>query len=266
MVLALLGTRAGLAVPSPTLRLGALPVVSTRTAYEIYEPLVSHLESLLKQKVELETPPNFKAMYQRIHEKAFDVLVSPPHIARLAQQKLGWQPLAMCQPEHESVLMVMEADGPRMLEDLRGKTIAVLDRSALVVMIMMEALSKQGLVMDRDFKTIETRNYESSQIAVRQGIAQAMVIRSKGFIDSSERDRMKILFEAGALPGYVVIAAPTLDRNMVQLLRGDLPRFGSTPEAQGLLKKLGYEALAPATEQAMKRMDPYLSATEAVLK
>ena len=98
LLMPLLGTRAGIAVANPVLRLGTLPVVSTRTAYEIYQPLMSRLEAVLNRKVELETPPNFKVMYQRIQEKGFDLLVSPPHIARLAQQKHGWQPLAMCQP------------------------------------------------------------------------------------------------------------------------------------------------------------------------
>jgi hypothetical protein len=133
-------------------------------------------------------------------------------------------------------------------------------------MIMMDALAKKGLVMERDFNIMETRNYESSQIAVRQGIAQAMVARSQGIIDTNERERMTVIFEAGALPGYVVIAAPMLDKKQVQLLRADLPVFGGTADAQGFLKKLGYEGLGPATELAMKRLDPYLNATEASLK
>ena len=266
LLLPLLGARTALATSNLPLRLGTLPVVSTRTAYEIYQPLISRLESLMKRTVELETPANFRTMYQRIRENGFDILVSPPHIARLAQQRLGWQPLVMCQPEHSSVLMVMEANGPRSVEELRGKTIAILDRSALVVMIMMEALAKKGLVIERDFNIMETRNYESSQIAVRQGIAQAMVARSQGFIEANERDRMKVLFEAGALPGYVMIAAPSISKNDVQMLRKDLTAFGTTPEARGFLKKLGYDGLEPATEAAMKRLDPYLTATEASLK
>ena len=266
IALSVLGARGAIAASSPPLRLGTLPVVSTRTAFEIYSPLMNHLERVLRRKVELETPPNFRTLYQRIREKGFDVLVSPPHIARLAQTKFGWQPLAMCHPEHLSVLMVMDGGGPKTLEEIRGKTIAVLDKSALVVMIMMQALSKKGLVMERDFSLMETRNYESSQIAVRQGIAQAMVARSQGIIDVNERERMRVLFEAGALPGYVIIAAPSLDNSDVQLLRRELRAFSGTADAQALLKKLGYEEFIPVTEQAMTRLDPYLNATEANLK
>ena len=74
------------------------------------------------------------------------------------------------------------------------------------------------------------------------------------------------LFEAGALPGYVVIASPAVDNSQVQLLRRDLAAFGNTADAGVFLKKLGYEGLGPATEQAMKRLDPYLNATEMSLK
>jgi len=266
MVMAMLGSRPPVLAADKTMRLGTLPVVSTRTAYEIYHPLLAHLEKAFKLSVHLETPPNFKVMYQRIQENGFDLLVSPPHIARLAQKKLGWHPLVMCQPEHQSILLAMEANGPVNLEALRGGTIAVLDNSALVVMIMMDALSKKGLMMDRDFKVIETRSYESSQIAVKQGTAQAMVARSQGFIDPNARDRMKVLLEAGALPGYVFIAAPATPRSQLQTLRSQLLAFGDTPEAKPFLEKLGYDSMAIATENAMRRLDPYLDTTESKLK
>ena len=250
-----------------SLRLGTLPVVSTRTAYEIYRPLIEHLEKGLGlSAIQLETPPHFKGMYQRIQEDGFDLLLSPPHIARLAQKRFGWQPLVMFQPEHQSVLLALENNGPANLEALRGGTVAVLDNSALVAMVMMEALSKKGLQMNRDFKVIETRSYESSQIAVKQGTAQAMVFRSQGFIDPGVRDHFKVLFEAGVLPGYVIIAAPNVARAQRDKLRAQLLSFGNTSEGKAFMEKLGYDALTAATEDAMRRLDPYLEATESKLK
>jgi phosphonate transport system substrate-binding protein len=250
-----------------SMRLGSLPVVSTRTAYEIYGPLMAHLQKNLGlTNIVLETPPNFKGMYQRIQENGFDLLVSPPHIARLAQKRLGWHPLVILQAEHHSVLLVLEGTGPANLDALRGGTIAVLDNSALVVMIMMEALAKKGLQMNRDFKVIETRSYESSQIAVKQGVAQAMVFRSQGFLDANARDNFKVLFEAGALPGYVIIAAPRTPKTQLEVLRSQLLAFGRMPEAKPFLDKLGYEGISTATDEAMQRLDPYLEQTEAKLK
>lgn len=250
-----------------SLRLGTLPVISTRTAYEIYGPLMAHLQKGLRlSNVMLETPSSFKSMYQRIQENGYDLLLSPPHIARLAQKRYGWHPLVMLQAEHHSVLLAQESNGPANLEALRGGTIAVLDNSALVVMIMMEALSKKGLQVNRDFKVIETRSYESSQIAVKQGVAQAMVFRSQGFIAPYARDNFKVLFEAGVLPGYVIIAAPRTPKAQLQALRTQLLAFGKLPEAKPFLEKLGYDGLTVATEESMQHLDSYLEQTEAKLK
>ena len=250
-----------------SIRMGTLPVVSTRTAYELYGPLMAHLQKGLGlTNIVLETPPNFKSMYKRIQENGFDLLLSPPHIARLAQKRFGWHPLVMLQAEHHSVLLAQEGIGPANLEALRGGTIAVLDNSALVVMIMMEALAKKGLQVNRDFKVLETRSYESSQIAVKQGIAQAMVFRSQGFIDPNARDRLKVLFEAGTLPGYVIIAAPSTPKAQLQAFRTQLLAFAKMPEAKPLLEKLGYDGLSATSEEAMQRLDPYLEQTEARLK
>lgn len=266
LALLLLGWKGISLAETAALRLGTLPVISIRKAYDIYLPLISYLEKSLNQPISLETPPNFKGMYQRILTNDFDLLLSPPHIARLAQKKLGWHPLVMCMPQHHSELLVMEEGGPNNLDQLRGSTIAVLDKNALVVMIMMESLKKNGLLSDRDFKIIETRSYESSQLAVKQGIAQAMVIRSQGFLSGGERDRMKTLLQAGILPGYVIIAAPSVPKKQRQLLQNKLLAFSKIPDASPFLEKLGYESFTAATETAMKQLDPYIETTEANLR
>lgn len=267
LAVAALGCQLPAFAAGKALRLGTLPVVSTRTAYEMYRPLMEFLErNLALPATQLETPPNFKAMYQRILENGFDLLISPPHIARLAQKRLGWQPLVIFQPEHQAVLLVREDNGPTSIEALHGGTIAVLDNSALVAMVMMEALAKKGLLMSRDFKVIETRSYESSQIAVKQGVAQAMVFRSQGFIDPNARGDFRVLFDAGVLPGYVMIAAPATSKAQVQKLRTQLLAFGKTEAARPFMEKLGYDSISGASEEAMRRLDPYLEATEAKLK
>ena len=262
LTLSILGWKEFALAKTTSLRLGALPVVSARRAYEIYSPLIEYFEKSLKQKISLETPPNFKMMYQRILKNEFDLLLSPPHIARLAQKKLGWHPLVMCQPVHYSELLTMEGVGLKSLEELRDKTIAVLDKSSLVIMIMFEALAKKGYIVDRDYNVIVTRSYESSELAVKQGVAQAMIARSQGILELDNRKHMQVLFQADALPGYVIIAAPATTTRRLQLLQKHLLAFSFTPEAKIFLSKFGYETFAAATETRMRQLDPYLKATE----
>lgn len=248
------------------LRLATLPVVSARTAYDLFRPLVEHLRARLGPlPVSLETPPTFRAMYQRLVEGHYDLLLSPPHIARLAQRRLGWHPLAALEPGHQAVLLVTD-DGPvRQIEALRGATIAVLDKGALVVMVMLDALAQRGLVAGRDFKVLETRSYDSSLIALRQGVAQAMVFRSRGFLATEARERLTLLLVGGNLPGYVFIAATPIAAPTRERWRAELLAFGATPAGTELLGKLGYSQMVPAREEVLRSMDAHLEATEASL-
>jgi ABC-type phosphate/phosphonate transport system substrate-binding protein len=93
-----------------------------------------------------------------------------------------------------------------------------------------------------------------------------MVFRSQGFIDPNSRDRLKVLFEAGALPGYVIIAAPKTPKVQLRAIKAQLLAFSKKPEAKPFLEKLGYDGMLEATEESMKRLDPYLEQTEAKLK
>lgn len=248
-----------------SLRFGVLPVMSARASLETFQPLLDHLGRLGRQRPELITTPNFQELYRRISEGWFDFALIPPHMARLAQVDLGWQPMVSCAPDHRSQLLALEQGGPAGVEDLRGGGIAVLDRSALVVLIALEALRQRGLREGRDFSLLETRSYESSRLAVVQGRAQAFVSRSQGFFNEAQRDRFRILLDAGSLPGYVFAASPRLSPIARYHLAQHLLSFAATPEAAPLLARLGYQSMVATTGEGLRQLDPYLDSTRAAL-
>lgn len=253
------------ATPTDNLRFGVLPVMSARALLETFQPLLAHLEGPLRRRIELGTAPHFPGLYQRLREGQFDFALVPPHFARLAQAELGWSPLARCAPEHRCLLLVPEDSRLGRPEELRGGTLAILDRTALVALIAVEALRQRGLREGRDYALLETRGYESSRLSVQQGLAQAFVSRSQGFFKGDQRDRFRPLLDAGVIPGYVFLGSPRLDfptrLRLIQLLL-DFPRH---PEATALLEKLGYQTIEPVTEADMRRLDPYLEATRGSL-
>jgi len=264
LCLARLGT--GSARAADALRLGILPVMSARRILEVFNPLQSHLERAGHRPTRLLTSPNFATLLDQVRNQDFDLALLPPHMARLAQVDLGWQPLARCAPEHRSVILALEAGGPRRPEELRGGTLAVLDRGALVVLIALEALRQRGLQAGRDFALLETRNYESSRLAVEQRQAQALVSRSQGFFKDAQRDRLAVLLDAGPLPGYVFMAAARMPPQAAARLGDLLLTFFAGPEGAGVLGKLGYESLQPVDEGHMRMLDPYLDDTRASLQ
>lgn len=246
-----------------TLRIGVLPVLNPRASMEVFLPLQDYLGRGPFMRPELYTTPDFHVLYERIHAGQFDLALAPPHLARLAQVDLGWHLLARCGPDQRALLLSLEDTGPANPEALRGGTIAVLDRGALVVHVVLEALGQRGLREGRDFSLLETRNYESSRLSVMQGRAHAFVSRSRGFFETRMREPFKTLLDAGAVPGYVFIASPRLPPVTRYQLAQDLISFAGTPAGQTMLAKLGYQTLGPNREDSLSQLDPYLDSFRA---
>jgi phosphonate transport system substrate-binding protein len=246
------------ALAAETLRIGILPVLSPRASLEVFQPLVDYLGKGAPQRPELHTTPDFQGLYERIRAGQFDLALVPPHMARLAQVDLGWHLLALCGPEHHALLMARDGTGPTRPEELRGGSIAVLDRSALVALMVLEALRQRGLQEGRDFSLLETRNYESSRLAVLQGHAQAFVSRSRGFFEPQQRESFNILLDAGALPGYGFIAAPRLPPITRYRLGQELLTFAASAQGSAMLAKLGYKTLETGRDDSLRHLDSYL--------
>lgn len=247
------------------LRIGILPVLSPRASLDVFQPLQDYLGRGAYARPELHTTPDFHVLYHRIREGQFDLALVPPHMARLAQVDLGWHLLARCAPEHHALLLALDESGPASLYDLRGGTIAVLDRSALVVLMVLDALEQRGLREGRDFSLLETRNYESSRLSVVQGRAHAFVSRSRGFFEPRKRESFKTLLDAGALPGYGFIASPRLTPVYRYQLAQELLAFATTSEGQAMLARLGYQTLVPGRDDSLNQLDPYLDSSRSGL-
>jgi phosphonate transport system substrate-binding protein len=66
--------------------LGIIPAHSPRVLTERYEPLRAYLESRLKQPVRIESAADFARFQARTVRGEFDLTVTAPHFARLAQR------------------------------------------------------------------------------------------------------------------------------------------------------------------------------------
>jgi phosphonate transport system substrate-binding protein len=263
----LLAGRAGLAAANgPALLLGVLPVMPARHLVHRYLPLSSYLEGALGIPVAVETTHDFPAFYARLAEGGFDLAAFAPHIARLAQMDLGWIPLVQFKPDGSSQLVSLREGAIATLSGLRGKNISVLDRTALVVLVMLGALEQQGMNEGRDFTLVETRSHESAVRTLETGEAQAMITRGEGFLGLATRARLRVIHEVGGVPGWVVMAAPGLDPALRERARQALLKFNTSPQSFQFFSQHGYRFFAPAEENDLRAMDALVPVTRMLMK
>lgn len=253
---------------APTLVIGVLPIHSTRVLVQRYEPLRAYLAAHLKQDVVIESAPDFARFHARTLRGDFDLTITPAHFARLAQLDAGFQPLVQFAPDHDSQL-VYNADHPwTRTSQLKGKSLAVIDRLAITVMAALHDLSKQGLEPGVDFQVVEHRTHASVAHALVSGLSMAAVTTSQGMMQIPEdlRGKLVVYRHIADIPAFVFLAKPGTGQARAGQLKHLLLAFPNEMEGIDFMGRSGYTGLVPVSEATMKRVDPYLKQTRLALK
>lgn len=265
---AILISSSALADVVPSFILGVLPIHSARVLAERYEPLRHHLEKSLGKTVRVESATNFRHFQERTLHGDFDLTITPAHFARLAQKDAGFQPLAQFEPDHDA-LLIYSADHPlAKITELKGKKLAVIDRLAITVTATLQYLDTQGLEADHDFQVVEHRTHASAAYALVRGLSAAAVTTSQGLLQMPEEVRRKLIIQKhiADIPAFVFIARPAMDKEQSERLKNSLLTFARRRDGIRFMANIGYKALNPASETAMKRADVLLKDTRKALE
>jgi len=226
------------------IKLGLLPIFSARTLIGHYQPVRSYLERELQRPVVLLTAADFRHFYRDLAAGEFDLAVSAPHMARLAQTEHGMLPLAIYRNTSRAVLIAAKARPVTDIQQLRGQRLATFDPMALNVRRALAWLAEQGLVAGRDFQVIVTRSHTSVAHAVSQGEALLGVTAPTGHRawTPEMRQDLEIYRQLPPVPSLVWLAHPRLAAHAPRL-RAALLRFPDTPEGRLFFGITGYEGL-----------------------
>ncbi len=247
--------------------LGVLPIHSARTLATRYEPLRAYLEEKLRQPVRLESAPDFARFQQRTLSGDFDLTITPAHFARLAQLEAGYQPLTHFAPDHDALLIYPLSRPLASANDLRGKTLAVIDRLAITVSAAMQYLDAQGLEAGRDYRVLEHRTHVSVAYSLLNGTAAAAVTTSQGLLQmpAEVREKVVVMKHVADIPAFVFLAKPDLPPAQAERMKSLLLAYPGSAVGEQFLRQIGYTAILPVNEQYMARADAYMKATRKAL-
>lgn len=254
-----------LAAGETGLSLGVFPYLSPSQMVEQLAPLVKRMEEALGQKITMVSAPDFMSYVERTAREQYDLILTAPHMGRLAQQRDGWQLVVMSGQQTASVILVRKDSGIEKLEDLRGKKMAVGNRRSVTYLQAEEALARKGLVADRDFQVMATATFSNVVQSVFLGEAAAgatptLLWDKWVHVDTEQHRQLREIFRAQkpAPPSFLVMMPARTAPATIARLRQSLLSFHETVEGRDFLQKSQYESFLPPDEQAMKRIDPYV--------
>lgn len=257
-----LGYCGQLAAQTETLRIGVIPYLTPSILISLFQPLRLQLEKDLGQPVQLFTAPDVRSFVKRTLQPDFDILITAAHQARLAQVEGGYLPGTRFTGPLRAAVVVAGNSPIQRLEELRGRRIAITDRSILVNIALMKILGERG-IGERDVQLLPVNSQNTGILNVASGDAEAAIVAHFALDQSppEQRNSVRRIFESADLPNVTILLSPRLDAAKRTRIRQSLLQFPETPEGSRFLEQSRFLGIQSADERFMKTLDPYLPET-----
>jgi phosphonate transport system substrate-binding protein len=237
------------------------PHSKTSLLRERHEPLRVHLEKVWGVPVRLEVATDYDTLVQHLRSGAFDLVeLSPYAFVRAQNESVALSPLANVIADGATsgagYIVVRSDSSVRTLEDLRGKTLALVDPSSTTgYLYPMKLLLDKRLDPFSHFSRTEfLGNHESALMAVHEGRADAAATY-QGALHSLEQSHaisplsFRIIAKTGRSPRDLFCANGRLSSEAQASMRAGLLGIdGRTPEGRAVLSSLRLNGFAPADD------------------
>jgi phosphonate transport system substrate-binding protein len=223
--------------------------------------LQQYLEKALQRPVEFYTAAGFDAYVASLMAGEYDIAIAPPHFAVLAMEK-GYTPLFHFHTMLEPVLAVRAGSAIRSLSQLRGKRIAMADKSAFIRIVIVRWLADNGLVAGKDYEIVERPTHAASASAVLVGEADAALTTTTAAAQMAPdlKKQLFLLSPGLRFPHLFTLAQRRLGSEGIEQLREALKRFGSTPEGRQFFASSTFGGYEAVNDDEIRLIKPYAEA------
>lgn len=250
------------------LEIGVLPYLNMEGLLRTYGPLASYLEGELGRPVRIVSARDYPRFVEMTAAKAYPLLVTGSHFARLAQVETGYMPVLRPLTTFREMILVRNDSSIRAVAELKGRAVAVPDRMAQTAMMGRAQLRAHGLDPDRDVTLVEAGSHVNAMLGLANGAFSAAVVSEGGYrhMDEDGRKAVRVLpisaayaaSRTEAIP-VIYLVSPDMPRAEGEAIAGLIARFvNGLPDGKAWIEKLGYGGLRPPSAAEMAQQDSYL--------
>lgn len=238
---------------------GVFPNLPPRQLIALYTPLADSLSEALGEPVRVLTAPDFATFVSRTAHGDYDLLLTAPHLAWLAQRDAGYQPLAQSR-EPLRGLLIVRADSPlHTLRDLAGRTVLTPDPLAIVALAMETRLEQTGFPLARHPRLAAGGSHTNAALRVANGQADAAIVGSLPFslLPGPVRSQLRVLAQTPPMQGQMLLLHPGLRPKQRERIEKEVRRFAASPAGQALFRSNGFGGLEPLDSDGLAGLRPY---------
>ncbi|MDO9468794.1 MAG: phosphate/phosphite/phosphonate ABC transporter substrate-binding protein [Thiobacillus sp.] len=239
--------------------LGVFPYVSPGQLAAFHTPLKEYLASSLQRPITLVTAPDFLTFIERTRAGQYDIIITAPHLGRLAETRDGYQRLAQTGHAVQGIFLTRKDSDIHRIEDLKGKSVMIAQKVSIIYQMAEQMLRQKGLIPGESVTIIETRTHNNAMHAPVRGEADASVTGTLLWrvLEDEQKNRMRVIGTTEELPGFLLLANKRLSAPDVARIKGLLLDFHQVPGSEAYFATTGYEKFKHIDDRVMQRMDPY---------
>lgn len=243
------------------LSLAVFPYFSPEQLVTLHKPLKDYLARATGLQLHLMSAPDFKAFKERTAAGRYDLLITAPHLGRLAEKQAGYRWLAVTSNYSEAVFVARRDRGLHTIADLKGRRLALPPRLAIIHQMALETLEQQGLRPGHDVTIVPRKSHDQALYSAILGEVDAAAIGRPTWrrYRAPEKRTLMVIGRSQQIPGFAIMANPRLPDVTVERLRRALYTFPSTPEGKAYFDATGLEGVRQITEQDLALLDHSLA-------
>ncbi|MDD2885503.1 MAG: phosphate/phosphite/phosphonate ABC transporter substrate-binding protein [Dechloromonas sp.] len=252
----------------PVFKIGVMPYLSTRSLLNTYQPIADAIEKRLQRPVQLLTAPDFDSFLERTLNGDYDLSVLAPHYARLAMVDRGFHALVRHVLPIRGLLVTARDRPLQKFSDLRGESIAIVDRSALLAIVGSVTLAEQGLIEGRDYQFSQSVSHSSALHNALTGNNRVALISHTTLVLAPPEVQARTIVwqELNKIPGLFYITPANTPDTLRRTLRDALLTFEKSANGQEFIEKTRHGGFMTPSTDDYRFLDRLLPETRQQLK
>lgn len=258
----LLAAPASAAEPPP-LQMGVLPYLSSERLFESFLPLKDYLAASLKRRIIMSTAPDFRTYVRRAAHGDYDIYLTAPHFALLAETTQNYHRLSRFSQELNGYVVVRRDSVIQQIEDLRGRTVITPDELAITSMLGEQLLHRHGLIPELGYRLERSASHNNAILTVYRGDADAAITEPAVYekFTPDIRRELRVLARTDQVPHIMLMAHKRLPAADYARLKAALLAFTRDGDGRQFFETTGLGNMVPVTDADMEQLHPFIALT-----
>ncbi len=244
-----------------SIKLGIFPYVSPGQLVKFHIDLKEMFDNVLGKNVVLVTAPDFKEFVKRTQNSYYDFIMTAPHLGRLAEVRDEYRPIAHTMHEVQGVYLTKKSSMINNLNDLNGKVVTLVGRTAIITQMVEKQLNDLGLYNGKNITFRFTKTHNNAMYAPLRGESDASVtgiaLWTKIGVVKNDND-LKVIGKSPVTIGFQVMASKNVSDLDYKIIEQALFSFHETEQGKKYMDKTGFKYFDKVDQQEKKDLDAFI--------